>query len=1112
MATTISRLEVELVLDDKNFQVKIRGSKVALEAFTKAVGKADTKAKRHEKTVRKLGTSFRHTVVTLGLLKDAMRTAWRMSGGLLQGIVDVTAEFERLNVLLKGMSSGVTEIEKAADAAKQFQQVIELAKSAPFTVQELTRSWVKFRSVGIDPSTGALKALVDAVAAFGGTSDILQRASIAVQQMAGKGVISMEELRQQMGEAVPQAMVLLARGMNLSVNDMVTAISKGAVLARPALQKMFAEFDLTFGGAAIDLMDTYIGSLARLTTVWQLTLKEIGEASGLFETVKEEVKLLIVQLDDPAVRRFGIDIGLGMTKAFQLLVSAVRESVKWLNEHAAMVWKVIAAWGAFKAMGIIQFLLSTSRAVSGLTKVVGFLGTIAMARMGVQTANAAKATKGLAKVFKNLIGIITKMGWIGWIGILLSVAAAVWGWLKASESLNKSQETGIELVEKYGEAASKFSKEQALLEIQALEDTLQKHETLVNGSREALKVLFKLGRTEGTEAIIRSIAVEDAAMAVQREKQRRLKKMVTDAIEGAARRSAENQRRDMMAIFRKGLEEARNATRDEDAKINERFKDELIDEDQRLEIRQTLWKAFLLDQTKFAEEETNRQHAIINEAENLLSINNKNIDISTWKFKIEEAKKAIKEIAEVLRLEHARISKDLAIMFKATELVDESSRNLDTWSASLDKMLINAIGKIASLKAELFDGMKKLEAFQAKVDAGLFGDKAGWTDKMIKAAILLEIAFASIDRISDEVAEKKSFDSAMKAAKKTLAAATEEALIFAEAVDAGLNEVTGKRGRRFRTMMAGIVALYREGTIRANELLVIQKQLMDAASDIDTNKKILAIRQELEELQVSGIQNARERFETEQELFDIQVQAFLVENAQADNIIQLRNLYAELREQKKKLFEDRTPMNRLLKDWEDTMGAMENAQASWMNSFVDTIVDGLEEGKIEFEEFAKAILKDLLKILLRALIVRAVLSMFGGGTDKAPPIELDLFKDAFVPTFGKGGIMSSSGAVQQYARGGIATKPQIAIFGEGGMNEAFVPLPDGRSIPVSITGSGKSSPPDVTVNVINETGIPLDAEQQGGLEFDGEGFVLDVVLKAANRPGGFRDGLRSATG
>lgn len=55
-----------------------------------------------------------------------------------------------------------------------------------------------------------------------------------------------------------------------------------------------------------------------------------------------------------------------------------------------------------------------------------------------------------------------------------------------------------------------------------------------------------------------------------------------------------------------------------------------------------------------------------------------------------------------------------------------------------------------------------------------------------------------------------------------------------------------------------------------------------------------------------------------------------------------------------------------------------------------------------------------------------------------------------------GGIMTSAGPVplNRYATGGIASSPQLALFGEGRTPEAFVPLPDGRNIPVKMQGGG----------------------------------------------------------
>jgi hypothetical protein len=71
--------------------------------------------------------------------------------------------------------------------------------------------------------------------------------------------------------------------------------------------------------------------------------------------------------------------------------------------------------------------------------------------------------------------------------------------------------------------------------------------------------------------------------------------------------------------------------------------------------------------------------------------------------------------------------------------------------------------------------------------------------------------------------------------------------------------------------------------------------------------------------------------------------------------------------------------------------------------------------------------------------------------------------------FANGGIMSGSGSLplNKYAKGGIATGPQLALFGEGRMNEAYVPLPDGRSIPVSMKGNGSN----VSVVVNNNSNV-----------------------------------------
>lgn len=64
--------------------------------------------------------------------------------------------------------------------------------------------------------------------------------------------------------------------------------------------------------------------------------------------------------------------------------------------------------------------------------------------------------------------------------------------------------------------------------------------------------------------------------------------------------------------------------------------------------------------------------------------------------------------------------------------------------------------------------------------------------------------------------------------------------------------------------------------------------------------------------------------------------------------------------------------------------------------------------------------------------------------------------NTFAPQYlAKGGVMTEYGPLKlnKYANGGIANSPQVAIYGEGSQNEAYVPLPDNRTIPVTLTGN-----------------------------------------------------------
>lgn len=117
--------------------------------------------------------------------------------------------------------------------------------------------------------------------------------------------------------------------------------------------------------------------------------------------------------------------------------------------------------------------------------------------------------------------------------------------------------------------------------------------------------------------------------------------------------------------------------------------------------------------------------------------------------------------------------------------------------------------------------------------------------------------------------------------------------------------------------------------------------------------------------------------------------------------------------------------------------------------------------------------------------------------------------------------MSSSGSLplMKYANGGVANKPQLALFGEGRMNEAYVPLPDGRSIPVTMTGDAQTTAGAgqqinsvmIEINVANDGGSTTTGKSTGSGDSDDKlwdkmatrvkGVVMEVMANE-KRPNG----------
>lgn len=142
------------------------------------------------------------------------------------------------------------------------------------------------------------------------------------------------------------------------------------------------------------------------------------------------------------------------------------------------------------------------------------------------------------------------------------------------------------------------------------------------------------------------------------------------------------------------------------------------------------------------------------------------------------------------------------------------------------------------------------------------------------------------------------------------------------------------------------------------------------------------------------------------------------------------------------------------------------------------IADGSKSAKEAFKDMALFMLKQMAQLAAQQLAMKAMFAMGLGG-----PIA-----------------MAKGGIIPAYGRGGIATEPTYLV-GEGKHNEAVVPLPDGRSIPVDMKGGSGTNNVSISVNVDGSSTNSFDSEKGKALGKAMEVAVMEVIQRE-KRPGG----------
>ena len=1119
----VDSLNVELNLDDEDFRKGMESAVSFIKKLNGVLGDSDERLNRNRSVIRAWGKAVRGSLTELYSLQQLTAPIVNGVASITNRFIRANAEFEKTTAILGGLSGSATSVSEATENLdNELERLEELATRTPFTMQALQNSMVKLKAGGIDNLDFSMQALIDSVARFGGGANELDRASIAIQQMAGKGVVSMEELRQQLGEAVPNAMALMARGLGLSMAELAKLVESGTLEATGALQAMFTEMALVNDGAAEDMTKTWYGTMSQISARIDQIMRDIGD-TGLFDELKSQAQALLDYLNQPETLDFFLEIGEGLREAIENTISFIKY-VDELNVAMDILRDIVIAIAFTKFSSSLKVVGKSIRgAVDGLDDMITAVKNVgtplktmnkeldkqkrltqaSLAQFGMYNSkiilarDATQRTKiavaGLNGVMRNAASLastvgksaLTMAGPIGGaVAIVLELASAFN--LFGNEVDNIREKAGDRTIAISAEEYTKLARDVASAKEQVTQlnqDLEKQNEILENssyGSTAASTAALEASSIKSTlSQLSLDISEGEAALKIQNNL---MASNVADSFTDAFKASFGVVGRQLKIDYNKALSEISDLRNNPGVLSGEALNAELA------RMKDVATNTLIERRTAAARAA----------AEELYIATKSGIE----KADIDETARAnqLKGLEIGYKEELAAISKwEKELLEQITKVRGEGIKTLSVSDEFWTKSYESAFVDLAGWQAKLEGGNVRYAKSLAK---SVLDAKENATYTRAQA----EALGVEVEKIKLAISARKDLVSIQEKAVKSTAKLTDElkeqtnpylaSITSLESMGEKLNELvntqtkwklsTGEIVDLTKEQEAAIAAVRAEMT--AQSLVDISKQTAEIQAQTAkineqkmSEKELAALKKQKSVEEIQNLRTAAEALTVySRKVKDPELKASILDQAQA--LVELSNAMG------KPIPGQQSQFSELMTSWGEITTQMDGLWTNSMTSMSSSLADFVATGKADFTSLANSIIKQLIQISIQAAASQIFGSYLGIG--------------AGVSTAGVATASAGAQSLQSYGQSGAAIAPQsVGSFASPNATTLSSSMPT--------TPSGNQAP-SVAVNVINETGTEADAEQ-GGMKFDGERWVLDVVMKAMNRPGNFRSAMKGNT-
>ena len=448
--------------------------------------------------IERLGAQVNGLASRFGALSATVATA----AVAFKPLLDATIQLDQMTRSLTAVTGS------SAEAGRQIEFLRNVAQRSGQAVSDVGVSYSKFvasattAGVSLQTTQKVFSAVALAAGNLGLSSDQSKRALEALSQMASKGTVSMEELRQQLGDALPGVFASLAGQLGLTTSQLNKLVESGGLLAEDALPAIAN--GLMALGPASGTVEGIVAEFNRFKNV-------VVEAGTVFTTGPFGAAIgFALKGIGEAIQYVSIGVAT-MSEAFRLAGTAIYESVQLIATRDMPAFTKAMATATEESSARLNGLISRFNGTADAS----ISASGAVAQLAVASKAAAPAITGAAVAAEK-------------------ATPAVAGYGKAVSVVEASSTSAAKAVPALGKAVAAVSEELTGAAKSSAAMRVQ-HDGVIKASEGAAAAATKHAQAvrESSDATVKAVALAGNDVATK-EAQARAAADVAEAAEAQA--------------------------------------------------------------------------------------------------------------------------------------------------------------------------------------------------------------------------------------------------------------------------------------------------------------------------------------------------------------------------------------------------------------------------------------------------------------------------------------------------------------------------------------------------------------------------------------------------